>query len=186
VFPSIKDIEVGNGARRKEPFEQQYQKLFPPGPIFASNKQVEQVASRFHEARAIHQGVHDGKNMMCHYGITSRKKKPSKIEPGLKPCEMPVTRKEETRCPFRILYSWVSYPGLSKKPGIFYRAKITRLHLAHTCRMNPIEHRIAIQNSGHLEVNVCGMRDILSLLNEKPRVSSKVLRPMMVSYMSVH
>jgi hypothetical protein len=166
-FPSAGDIAVGTGSRDKACFEEHCRKLFPPGRIFASNKQVEQAACRFLEAWAIH-AVHDGKKIMCHYGVSSRKKKPSRVAPGLTPREMPTTRKEETKCPFRIQYSWVGYPGSNKKPGIFYRAKITTLHLAHTCQMNPQEHRIAIQKSGHLEVDVYGMKDILSLMQEKP------------------
>jgi hypothetical protein len=82
---------------------------------------------------------------------------------------MTMTRKEETKCPFWIHYSWVDYAGLNKKPGIFYRAKISTLQLAqHTCQMNPQEYRIAIQKSGHLKVDVYGMKDILSLMQEKP------------------
>jgi hypothetical protein len=99
---------------------------------------------------------------------------------------MPETRKEATKCPFWIHYSWVDYGGSTKKPGIFYRAKITTLHLTHTCQMNPQEHHIAIQKSGHLEVDVHGMKDILSLMQEKPQVSAEVLRPMMLHYLSVH
>jgi hypothetical protein len=184
-FPNSGDIAVGTGSRDKACFEDHCQKLFPPGRIFASNKQVEQAACRFLEAWAI-QAVHDGKKIMCHYGLSNRKKKPSRVAPGLTPREMPETRKEATQCPFRIHYSWVDYARSVKKPGIFYRAKITTLHLTHTCQMNPQEHRIAIQKSGHLEVDVHGMKDILSLMQEKPRVSAEVLRPMMSRYLSVH
>jgi hypothetical protein len=134
----------------------------------ASNKQVEQAACQFLEAWAIH-GIHDGKEMLCHYGVSSRKKKPSTVEPGLIPHQMTKTRKQDSQCPFRIHYSsWVGYGGSNKKPGILYRAKITTLHLAHMCQMNPQGHRIAIQKSGHLEVDVYGMKDILSLMKEKP------------------
>jgi hypothetical protein len=52
--------------------------------------------------------------------------------------------------------------------------------------MNPQEHCITIQKSGHLEVDVYSMKDILSLMQEKPRVSAAVLRPMMLRYISVH
>jgi hypothetical protein len=167
---------------RQACFEDHCQKLFHPGHIFASNKQVEQAACQFLEVWAIH-AVHDGRKIMCHYGVSSRKKKPSRVASGLTPREMPATRKEATQCPFRIHYSWVGYAGSTKKPGIFYRVKITTLHLAHTCQMNPQEHHIAIQKSGHLEVDVHGMKDILSLMQEKPRVSAEVIRPMMLRYL---
>jgi hypothetical protein len=73
---------------------------------------------------------------MCHYGVSSKKKKPHRIAPGLKPWELTLTKKEETKCPFRILYSWVDYIGSIKKPRIFYCAKITTLKLVHTCQMD--------------------------------------------------
>jgi hypothetical protein len=90
----------------------------------------------------------------CHNGH-------SFIKDGLTPHEMTMTRKEESKCPFGIHYSWVDYAGSNKKPGILYQAKISTLHLAHTCQMNPQEHCIAIQKSGHLEVDVYGMKYIL-------------------------
>jgi hypothetical protein len=184
-FPTVSDVEVGTGQRNKSCFEEKCQKLFYPGSIFASNKQVEQATFRFLEAWAVY-GVHDGKKIMCHYGVSSKKKKPSRTEEGLNPREIMLTQKEVTKCPFRIHYSWVDYTCLSKKPGIFYRAKITTLKTVHTCQMDPQVHRIAIQKSGHLEVDISGMKDILSLMQEKPRVSAEVIQPMMQRYISVH
>jgi hypothetical protein len=73
---------------------------------------------------AIH-GVHDGKKIMCHYGVSSRKRRPSRIaHQGLTPREeMTKTRKEETKCPsFWIhYYYWVDYAGSNhKKPEIVF------------------------------------------------------------------
>jgi hypothetical protein len=42
-FPSSGDIAVGTGSQDKACFEDHCQKLFQPGRIFASNKQVEQA-----------------------------------------------------------------------------------------------------------------------------------------------
>jgi hypothetical protein len=50
----------------------------------------------------------------------------------------------------------------------------------------PQEHRIAIQKSGYLEVDVGGMKDILSTMQEKPHVPAKALRPMLLRYVSLH
>ncbi len=99
---------------------------------------------------------------------------------------MTMTRKEESKCPFGIHYSWVDYAGSNKKPGILYQAKISTLHLAHTCQMNPQEHCIAIQKSGHLEVDVSGIQDTLPLMQEKPNLSAEVFHPMMLYCISVH
>jgi hypothetical protein len=76
AFPTAGDLEVGTGVRNKEVFADKCTQLFPPGRVFASNKQVEQAASRFLEAWAVH-GVHDGKKIMCHFGVSGKKKRPS-------------------------------------------------------------------------------------------------------------
>ena len=70
-----------------------------------------------------------------------------------------------------------------KKPGIFYLAKITNVNPVHTCGMCPRDMRIAAQRTGYLELNLEGMKDILSLLSAKPRVSCQVLRPMVEKYL---
>jgi hypothetical protein len=62
-------------------------------------------------------------------------------------------QKNEVKCPL-IFFT----PGLTirtnKRPAIFYCVKLTTLHLEHTCQMAPQEHHIAIQKSGHHEVDV--------------------------------
>jgi hypothetical protein len=122
---------------------------------------------------------------MCHFGV-SYKKKVKKISEGIPARDIILSKKDTTQCPFAILYSWLDFNRINKKPGIFYRCKITTLRLVHTCQMNPQEHRIAIQRSGSLEVDVGGMKDILSMMQEKPRVSADVIRPMILRYISVH
>jgi hypothetical protein len=52
-----------------------------------------------------------------------------------------------------------------KKPGIFYHAKITTVNPIHTCGMcSTRDMIIAAQRTGHLVVNVAGMKDILLLV----------------------
>jgi hypothetical protein len=121
-----------------------------------------------------------------YFGVLSKKKKPSQIAPSLKYRELTATKKDEGKCPFCILYSWVDYTRTNKRPTIFYHVKITTLYLEHTCQMAPQEYHISIQKSGHLEVNVCGMKDILSLMQEKPQVYAETLRPLLLYYVSVH
>ena len=175
AFPTANDVQLGTGVRNKDKFESMCEHLFPPGCVFASNKQVEQAASRFLEAWAVH-SVHDGKKIMCHFGVSFKKKAASKkIDDGMPTRDIIISKKDSTKCPFRILYSWVDFNKYNKKPGIFYRCRITTLRLAHTCQMNPQEHRIAIQKSGSLEVDVSGMKDILSMMQEKPHVRADVI-----------
>jgi hypothetical protein len=135
-FPTAGDLEVRTGVRNKDVFSDRCRMSFPPGHVFTSNKQVEQAAYRFLEAWAVH-GVHDEKNIMCHFGVPGKKKRPTLIAPGIKPREILVTKTNEVKCPFCIQYSWVDYTRANKKPTILYHVKITTLHLEHTCQMAP-------------------------------------------------
>jgi hypothetical protein len=47
---------------------------FTKGWVFASEKQIEQVADMFMDGWACWKS-HDGKKIICHYGVSSKKKK---------------------------------------------------------------------------------------------------------------
>jgi hypothetical protein len=47
----------------------------------------------------------------------------------------------------------------------------------------PRDMRIVAQRTGHLVVNVAGMKDILSLLSSTPRVPCQILHPMIKNYL---
>jgi hypothetical protein len=52
---------------------------------------------------------------------------------------------------------------------VFYHAKIMMVVTMHTCGMYLVDMCIALQRTGqHLELNFEGMKDILSLLSQKP------------------
>ncbi len=80
------------------------------------------------------------------------------------------------------MYSHQGKRASVKKPGIFYHAKITTVDPTHTCGMCPRDMGITAQRTGHLVVNLTGMKDILSLLSAKPGVACQVLRPMVENY----
>ena len=181
LYPKIADVNPSTGERDKDRFAENCLLLFPKGRIFASEKQIEQAADMFMDAWACRK-AHDGKKIMCHYGQSSRKKKISIVDP-LSQREQPETQKEKCNCPFKIMYSHQGKRALVKKPGIFYCAKITTVDPIHTCGMCPRDMRIAAQRTGYLELNLEGMKDILSLLSAKPRVSCQVLRPMVEKYL---
>jgi hypothetical protein len=181
LFPTSADVNPGTGERDKERFAENCVKLFPKDRVFASEKQIEQAADMFMDAWACRK-AHDGKKIMCHYGLSSKKKKVSVVD-SLSQREHIGTQKEKCKCPFKIMYSHQGKRASVKKPGIFYHAKITTVNPMHTCGMCPRDMRIASQRTGHLVVNVAGMRDILSLLSSTPRVPCQVLRPMIENYL---
>jgi hypothetical protein len=46
----------------------------------------------------------------------------------------------------------------------------------------PVDMQVALQRTGHLELDIEGMKDILSLLSQKPRVPYQILCSMIESY----
>jgi hypothetical protein len=80
--------------------------------------------------------AHNGKKIMCHYGLSSRKKKVSTVNPLSQP-ETIKTQKEKFQCPFKIMYSHQGKQASVKKPVIFYHAKITTMDPTHICGMCP-------------------------------------------------
>jgi hypothetical protein len=180
LYPKSEDVDPTTGARDQTKFADNCNKLFPKDRVFASEKQIDQVAAMFLEAWAVVKS-HNGKKIICHYGLNTKKSRDSPFFPTL-PREH-ATRKSIVQCPFKIAYSHQGIRASLKKPGIFYRAKITTVVTTHTCGMCPVDMRIALSRTGHLEVNIEGMKDILSLLSQKPRVACQILRPMIESYL---
>jgi hypothetical protein len=184
LYPTCSDIKTDDDNKRDPTaFKHKISKLFPPGRIFASFKQLDQAADMFLGAWAIKKTSHS-KRTQCVYSITHDKQdrkhpnlsKRRKIEPTLK---------SVYKCPFIIWYSFVAYckNRAFKKPDIFYHVKITNVNFAHTCQMTTIFHRQALQKLGGLQPDLNGVNDIMSLLREKPMLQSEVLRPLLAKYL---
>jgi hypothetical protein len=150
--------------------------LFPKDRIFASEKQTDQVAAMFLEAWAVVK-AHNGKKITCHCGLNTMKSTDSPFLPSL-PREHAI-RKSKVQCPFKIACSYQGTKASLKQPGVFCHAKITNAVATHTCSMCPVDMRLALSRTGHLEVNIEGMKDVLSLLSQKPRVACQILCPML-------
>jgi hypothetical protein len=132
LFPNSDDIDPSTGARNQTRFSENCSKLFSKDRIFASEKQIDQVAAMFLEAWSVVK-AHNGKKIICHYGLNTKKSTESPFSPSL-PREH-ATRKSKVQCPFKIAYSHQGKKTNLKKPGIFYRAKITNVVTTHTCGM---------------------------------------------------
>jgi hypothetical protein len=134
LFPNSDDVDPMTGARDQTRFSENCSKLFPKDRIFASEKQIDQVAAMFLEAWAVVK-AHNGKKIICHYGLNTKKSTDSPFLPSL-PREH-ATRKSKVQCPFKIAYSHQGMKASLKKPGMFYHAKITNVVTTHTCGMCP-------------------------------------------------
>jgi hypothetical protein len=184
LFPSQSEIKA-NDDNKRDPlaFQQKISQLFSPGRIFASFKQLDQAADMFLGAWAVKK-IHTTKSIRCAYSPSHEKKDRKHIDVS-KRRKLEPTLKSVYKCPFTIRYSFVAYcknPAL-KKPDIFYHVKITQVNYQHTCQMSTIFHRQALQKSGGLQPDLNGLNDIMSLLREKPMLSSGVLRPLIAKYL---
>ncbi len=103
-------------------------KLFPKDRIFASDKQIEQASEMFLDSWAIVK-AHEGKKIICHFGVSTKKKKVSVIDPLLQR-EHP-SQKDLLQFPFKIMFSHhQGKMAYLKKPGIFVMPKSLQLSLS--------------------------------------------------------
>jgi hypothetical protein len=102
LFPTLDNIDPMMGDRDQTRFSENCSKLFPKDRIFASEKQIDEVATMFLEAWAVVK-AHNGKKIICHYGLNTKKSTDSPFFPSL-PSEH-ATRKPKVQCPFKIAYS---------------------------------------------------------------------------------
>jgi hypothetical protein len=102
LFPTSDNIDPMTGARDQTRFSENCLKLFPKDRIFASEKQIDQVTTVFLEAWAVVK-AHNGKKIICHYGLNTKKSTYSPFFPSL-PREH-ATQKLKVQCPFKIAYS---------------------------------------------------------------------------------
>jgi hypothetical protein len=80
LYPTTTDVNPHTRECDKDCFTDNCNLLFPNDHIFASEKQIEQIPDMFMYAWAC-QKAHDGKKIMCHYGLSSKKKKVPKVDP---------------------------------------------------------------------------------------------------------
>jgi hypothetical protein len=78
MFPKSDDIDPTTGERDQTKFSESCSKLFPLDRMFASEKQVEQAASMFLDAWAVVK-AHNGKKIICHYGLNTQKNAQSSV-----------------------------------------------------------------------------------------------------------
>jgi hypothetical protein len=139
LFPRTADITSESGERNKEMFAVNFNQLFPKGRLFASSKQLKQVADMFLEAWAVSKSVY-GKKISCSFS-EDRKRKSSVFpieDPTGSTREHPVSLKEQIKCPFKILFSLVGHKEINRKPKICFQVRITNVDPNHTCKLSEL------------------------------------------------
>ena len=105
-FPKSSDICLSkNNQRNKESFTKAANKLFPIGRVFASNRQLDQVAEKLSQSWGLKK-THGSKKIGCHYGVSPHKKSRKKISIHSSGIRDVIPRSSDlnnhTNCPFRI------------------------------------------------------------------------------------
>lgn len=186
-FPQDTDIDRNDGNKRNpDAFSHKVGSMFPVGRIFASSKQLDQAAEMLLSNWGVKK-VHNAKSIRCFFSLATTAAKEKHID-ATKRREKGETLKNKYKCPFIIRYSFIGYTHNkdTRLPTIFYQVKITQVNLSHTCELSTNSHRVAIQKSGYQQPNLDGMNDIMSLLREKPTLSSETLRPLLLKYLPTY
>jgi hypothetical protein len=93
--------------------------------------------------------------------------------------------KQTYKCPFIVSYSYIGYPRVDqlKKPNIFYRVKVTKVVLRHTCQLNTPCHRIAVQKSGKLQPNLEVLNHVIDNMRDRPNQPTAILKDTLKRYL---
>ena len=167
-----------NNARDQEDFLDACNKLFPQKRIFASHRQLDQVADMFLSSWGVKK-KHSGQQIRCFYSPDHNKKN-RRVQDETKRRSVTPSPKEVVSCPFFINYSILgSCKGV---PKLFHRVRISRTCFEHTCNPSTISHRVAIERSGKSMPNLTGLQGVITLLRNKPTLSSSNLRPLLKAH----
>lgn len=170
-------IDGDPSQRNPEQFEIKCLRLFPAGRVFASSTQLFQTAQMFLQSWAV-KPTHPGKVVRCFFSSPHNRKDRCHMDPS-KRRKIVASPKKQVKCPFQIAYSLVKFSKKDKLPKHYYQAKVTSVNPSHSCEMNPLSHRQALQKSGDLQPNLVGVSSIVNLLRIQPNLPSHMLRPML-------
>jgi hypothetical protein len=148
------------------------------GRLFASFKQLNQVAKQFLDAWAISK-VNAQSKICCSHGVSCGKTK--KLHPNIiLQCKRDPTKKSKCQCPFEIQYSPQGKPNKTTpdtKPLIFPPVKITGCVYEHKCSMDTQSYRLAYQVNGQGTPDLTRINHIVRMLRDKPSMPNHVLCP---------
>jgi hypothetical protein len=128
--------------------------------------------------------IHRSKAIRCWYSADLHKKPRISNVHG-KPRHTTPSPKQTYQCPFIVAYSLIDFPKnrALQKPTIFYKVKITRVNLHHTCQLDTTCHGVAVQKSGQLQRNIELLNQIIDNMWQRPDYDTYHLRPVLESSM---
>jgi hypothetical protein len=178
LYPSAAEKDPVTGKRDHAAFIAKAKMMFPVGRMFASFKQIDQVAKLFLDAWAISK-VNGQSKIYCAHGLSRGKTKQLHSTVSMRRnCSQ--TEKEKCQCPFEIRYSpqgRVKKKTPSTKPVVFLTVKVTACVYEHKCSMDTTSHRLAFQSNGQNTPDLTRIHHIIRMLREKPSIPNHVLRP---------
>ena len=167
LYPSTTEKDPVSGKRDHAAFVAKAQLLFPKGRLFASFKQLDQVAKLFLDAWAISK-VHAQSKICCSHGVS--RGKTQRLHPNiLLQRKRDQTEKSKCQCPFEIRYSPQGKPNKTSpqsKPIIFLPVKITGCIYEHKCSMDTQSHRLAYQVNGQGTPDLTQINHIVRMLRD--------------------
>ena len=177
--PEPKHINPSTGKRDEDAFEEACSAMFPEGRIFASSFQLQQAARKFLDQWAV-SSTSTGKQIRCYYSKppnrTTRIPTGQRLRKGNKNCN----------CPFAIRFQYKDSRKNALIPWSFYMVKISSTNFKHTCTLDTVFHRTAMQSGGRLNVDISKMQTLLMLLEDNPRMNAMTLRPLLQKYLPHH
>ena len=151
------------------------EKLFAKKRIFASHRQLDQVAEMFLSSWGVKK-KHCGQQIRCFYSPDHNKMKRLTNNES-KRRTVKQSPKEIVSCPFVINYTCINHN--KSLPKLFHQVRITSCCFNHTCNPSTMSHRLAIERSGKAMPNLAGLQGVVTLLRNKPTLSSSCLRPLL-------
>jgi hypothetical protein len=112
--------------------------LFHEGHIFASAKQLKQVATLFLEKWSV-RCVQHGKKIVCYYHLpmTNNKKGFGFVPQDKHAYTVPESQKLLIKRRFEVKFSLIGYVAARKVPDVFHEVKITQTNFQHSCQLSP-------------------------------------------------
>ena len=177
--PKPVDINPKTGKRNEKSFEEACSVMFPVGRVFASSLQLQQTARKFLDQWAV-SSTSTGKQIRCYYSKPPNRK--DRVPTGAR------SRRDNKscNCPFAIRFQMKEVRKHSYIPPSFYMVRISSVNFTHTCTLDTVFHRTAMQSGGRLNVDITKMQSLLMLLEDYPQMNTMTLRPLLQKYLPHH
>ena len=175
IGPTAEDIdETKHNKRNSAAFKEAWAKVFFPGRVFASYLQLYQAVQFVGKLWAF-KPTRPGKKICCAFSPSIHKRERLHPNPA-KRRKSYGTPKNTYQCPFSISYTLLHRrQNLGK--DIFYKVKITEVHLEHSCGLTTETYRVAIKHSGANNIHLSGFQFLIDQVRKNPTLSVDLIKP---------